>query len=61
MLASRRPVYLTTESADAYTKLHAHCDCKVVPFWDTVEDGFSRRKGRGMSIEGYACVKFCAN
>lgn len=31
----------------------ADCDCKVVPFWDTVEDGFSRRRGRGMSIEGY--------
>lgn len=53
MLASRGPVYLTAESAGAYTKFHAHCDCKVVPFWDTVKDGFSRRRGRGMSIEGY--------
>lgn len=53
MLASRGPVYLTAESAGAYTKFHVHCDCKVVPFWDTVEDGFSRRRGRGMSIEGY--------
>ena len=53
MLASRGPVYLTEESAGAFTKFHAHCDCKVVPFWDTVKDGTSRRRGRGMSIEGY--------
>ena len=53
MLASRGPVYLTAESAGAYTKFHAHCDCKVIPFWDSEEDGASRRKGVGMSIEGY--------
>ena len=53
MLASRGPVYLTAESAGAYTRIHRGCDCKVIAFWDTVEDGFSRRRGRGMSIEGY--------
>ena len=53
MLASRGPVYLTEESAGAFTKYHAHCDCKVVPFWDTAEDGASRRKGVTMTIEGY--------
>ena len=51
MLASRGPVYLTAESAGALTKYHSGCDCKVIPFWGTVADGPSRR--RGMSIEGY--------
>lgn len=53
MLASRGPVYLTEESAGAFTKYHAHCDCKVVPFWHTVADGPSRRRGISMSVEGY--------
>ena len=53
MLASRGPVYLTEESAGAFTKYHAHCDCKVVPFWHTVEDGKSRRRSVDMSVEGY--------
>lgn len=53
MLASRGPVYLTEESAGAFTKYHAHCDCKVVPFWDTVSDGASRRRSVSMSVEGY--------
>lgn len=52
MLASRGPVYLTEESAGAFTKFHAHCDCKVVPFWGTVGAGVSRRKG-SMTVEGY--------
>ena len=34
MLASRGPVYLTEESAGAFTSFHNHCDCKVVPFFD---------------------------
>ena len=53
MLASRGPVYLTEETAGAFTKYHAHCDCKVVPFWHTVADGPSRRRGISMSVEGY--------
>ena len=53
MLASRGPVYLTEESAGAFTKYHAHCDCKVVPFWDTVTDGASRRRSVSMSVDGY--------
>ena len=53
MLASRGPVYLTEESAGAFTKFHAHCDCKVVPFWDSVTNGTSRRRSIGMSVEGY--------
>ena len=53
MLASQGPVYLTEESAGAFVKYHAHCDCKVVPFWHTVSDGASRRRSVDMSIEGY--------
>jgi hypothetical protein len=53
MLASRGPVYLTEESAGAFTKFHAHCDCKVVPFWDSVANGTSRRRSVNMSVEGY--------
>ena len=53
MLASRGPIYLTAESAGAFTKYHAHCDCKVIPFWNTAEHGTSRRRGVDMSIEGY--------
>ena len=52
MLASRGPVYWSEESAGAFTKFHEHCDCKVVPFFGTEEDGASRRKS-GMSVEGY--------
>ena len=51
MLASRGPVYLTEESAGAFTKFHAHCDCKVVPFWRTKANGWARRKG--VTLEGY--------
>lgn len=53
MLASRGPVYLSEESAggdpDHY---HPHCDCRIVPFWGTYDNGTSRR-GSSMSIEGY--------
>lgn len=52
MLASRGPVYLTEESAGAFTQFHAHCDCKVVPFFDSSFDGWSRRKSK-TTIEGY--------
>lgn len=52
MLASRGPVYLSEESAGAFTKFHAHCDCKVVPFFDSSFDGLSRRKSK-TTIEGY--------
>lgn len=52
MLASRGPVYLTEESAGAFTQFHAHCDCKVVPFFDSHFDGWSRRKSK-TTIEGY--------
>jgi hypothetical protein len=52
MLASRGPVYLTEESAGAFTKFHANCDCKVVPFWGTAGAGYSRRTS-AMTVEGY--------
>lgn len=57
MLASRGPVYYTEESAGAFTKFHLHCDCKIVPFWDTYvvrgADGhYMGRRGR-TSYEGY--------
>lgn len=57
MLASRGPVYLSEESAGAFDKFHAHCDCKVIPFWGTERavsrKGGVRRTGTTMSIEGY--------
>lgn len=52
MLASRGPVYLSEESAGAFTQFHNHCDCKVVPFFGTSYGGKSRRKSKH-SIEGY--------
>ena len=57
MLASRGPVYLTEESAGAFTQYHAHCDCKIVPFWNTYAvrtkaGGIVRRSGT-TSYEGY--------
>ena len=52
MLASRGPVYLSEESAGAFTQFHAHCDCKVVPFFDSSFNGLSRRKSK-TTIEGY--------
>jgi len=52
MLASRGPVYHTEESAGAYDHYHAHCDCRIVPFWGTFEVGPSRR-GSAMGVEGY--------
>lgn len=57
MLASRGPVYYTAESAGALTKFHTHCDCKVVPIWNTYvvrgADGhFVGRRG-ATSYEGY--------
>ena len=52
MLASRGPVYHTEETAGAFDHYHAHCDCRIVPFWGTYELGPSRR-GSIMSIEGY--------
>jgi len=52
MLASRGPVYLTEESAGAFTKFHTNCDCKVVPFWGTTGAGYSRRTS-AMRVEGY--------
>lgn len=51
MLASRGPVYLTEESAGAFTKFHTNCDCKVVPFWG--KSGKGGWKSRGMTVEGY--------
>lgn len=52
MLASRGPIYWTEESAGAFTKFHPNCDCKIVPFFGTREDGVSRRAST-MTIEGY--------
>ena len=52
MLASRGPVYHTPETAGMYDHYHAHCDCRIVPFWGTFEIGPSRRAG-ATSIEGY--------
>lgn len=57
MLASRGPVYHTAESAGALTKFHTHCDCKIMPFWNTYavkteNGGIVRRSGR-TAYEGY--------
>jgi hypothetical protein len=52
MLASRGPIYWSEESAGEFTKFHPSCDCKVVPFFGTYEDGDSRRASP-MTIEGY--------
>lgn len=52
MLASRGPVYLSEESAGAFTQFHAHCDCKVVPFFESHNYGWSRRYSP-TTIEGY--------
>lgn len=57
MLASRGPVYYTEESAGAFTKYHAHCDCLVLPFWNTYAvrtkaGGLIRRSGTTI-YEGY--------
>ena len=57
MLASRGPVYHTAESAGALTKFHSHCDCRIVPFWNTYvvrgKDGhFIGRRGT-TSYQGY--------
>ena len=56
MLASRGPVYWSEESAGAFTKFHAHCDCKILPFWGSkavvTDSGGVIRRG-GTSYEGY--------
>lgn len=52
MLASRGPIYHSEDSAGAFSKFHYRCDCKVVPFFNTVEAGLSRRSSP-MTIEGY--------
>lgn len=58
MLASRGPVYHTEESAGAFDHYHAHCDCAVVPFFDTWalygEDGHFIGRRADYSIEGYS-------
>jgi len=53
MLASRGFVYLTAKSAGAYDHYHPDCRCTVVPGWDTVENGFSRRASLATQIDGY--------
>lgn len=59
MLASRGPVYRTEESAGAFTQFHLHCDCKIMPFWNTYAvydptDGhFVGRRSGSTSYEGY--------
>lgn len=57
MLASRGPVYYTEESAGMYLKYHAHCDCAIVPFFDTVpvyaEDGHYLGRRSADELEGY--------
>lgn len=56
MLASRGPIYHTAESAGAFTKFHYHCDCRIVPVWDSSEvvtdAGGVIRRG-GTKYEGY--------
>lgn len=52
MLASRGPVYYSEESAGAFAKFHPHCDCKVVPFFNTSVSGTSRRTST-MKVAGY--------
>ena len=57
MLASRGPVYYSEESAGAFDHYHAHCDCAVVPFFDSWalygEDGHFIGRRADYSIEGY--------
>lgn len=53
MLASRGPVYLSERSAGADGHYHAHCDCRIVPFFDSHATGPSRFVSDSMSVEGY--------
>ena len=56
MLASRGPVYHTTDSAGEGNHFHANCDCRIVPVWDShrevTDEGGVIRRG-GTQIEGY--------
>lgn len=56
MLASRGPVYWTSETAGEENHYHANCDCRIVPVWGSVavrtEKGAIVRRG-GFDIEGY--------
>lgn len=42
MLASRGAVYLTKESAGAYNRFHANCDCQPVPVFEGEELPYDR-------------------
>ena len=53
MLASRGPVYHTAETAGKLNHYHPHDRCRIVPMWDTVYAGKSRRASLGTTIEGY--------
>lgn len=57
MIASRGPVYHTEESAGLYDKFHSHCDCRIVPFFNTfalyAEDGHYLGRRSEDALEGY--------
>lgn len=52
MLASRGPVYHSAATAGELNHYHANCRCRIVPMWDTVWAGTSRRASAS-TIEGY--------
>jgi hypothetical protein len=54
MLASRGFVYWSEESAGAYDHYHAHCDCMVVPSFDSMASDIGQnRRVSPTAIEGY--------
>ncbi|TNU89036.1 hypothetical protein FIC87_12615 [Eggerthella lenta] len=53
MLASRGFVYWTERAAGSRGHYHAHCDCRIVPSFDSYYAGPSRRFSATEVIEGY--------
>ena len=53
MLASRGFVYWTERTAGSRGHYHAHCDCRIVPSFDSYYAGPSRRFSATEVIEGY--------
>lgn len=53
MLASRGFVYRDAKSAGEGDHYHPNCDCRIVPGFDHMEYGVSRRMSISTEIEGY--------
>lgn len=54
MLASRGFVYWSEESAGAFDHYHPHCDCMVVPSFDSMASDFGMgRRVSPTEVEGY--------